>query len=107
MPNDLEAERKALAKQRREIEREREALEARRRDLDETRTRRRRKSAAVMMMMNQGKDIEVKRPRYRPWRPARRLSYRDQVKARTSAGSTAFRSHHRSKNSAATSRPII
>ncbi len=43
MPNDLEAERKALAKQRREIEREREALKRERRDLDRDRDKKKKK----------------------------------------------------------------
>ena len=43
MPNDLEAERKALAKQRREIEREREALKRERRDLDRDKDKKKKK----------------------------------------------------------------
>ena len=43
MPTDLEAERKALAKQRREIEREREALKRERRDLDRDRDKKKKK----------------------------------------------------------------
>ena len=110
MPNDLEAERKALAKQRREIEREREALKRERRDLDRDKDKKKKKKRSRMMMMNQGKDIEVKRPRYHPWRPTLLHNYTETRCSRATSSRlyNGSRSHHPSnKNSAATSKRII